>query len=379
MGCVCWVPAALSVWPRANRRIRSLLMAICFLPALNIAGLLAAGDTPSISWQMISGASVSIGRDREEVRQAYTFLNEVRKANKDMSIYSFSNGILPAIFENVGMYEQMIRPDLPVFHVKHPVDWVRGFFVRVNELLDSDYILIRKYGNKDGGGLPAAIQSDSLYAETKSFELWLSTLHERYGVEIVSEGRVLRLLRIVDRAALYSAIEQFVSTRAWRQEFTAVNQPVWWSTAAVVAYAKNVMAEEIEYDGVYKLHALAINHVDDGIKIEVWWEELRHEGANHQRYFFLHLVNSSGEILHNQQIALYPYEPPLKDRRLRYGTETFYDSLFTGKVASLGFGIYQSDGGLLLPDNGKTDWDGKRILIPINAISSAPPGTPATR
>ena len=82
MGCICVVSAALYVWPRISRPVGLMLTAVCFLPALNMAALLAAGENPSSRWQYMTGVSVSVGADREEVSQAYAFLKEVRKTKK---------------------------------------------------------------------------------------------------------------------------------------------------------------------------------------------------------------------------------------------------------------------------------------------------------
>lgn len=376
MGVVCMLPAALYVWSQANRLIRIILMAICFLPALNIAGLLMVGDTPPISWQKMAGVNISIGRDRQEVRQAYAFLAELRKANKNAQIYSF-NGVLSQIFENVGTYEKMVRPEQPSFKSAIPIDWSRGFAVRVNELMDSDYILIRKR-NQDVASRLAVKKFDSFDSESMAFEIWLSTLNEQSGIEIASDGRALRLLRIVDRTALTRAIDLFVAAHVWRPEFLAANQPIWWSDDTISAYTRNLAAEQIGFEGIYKLHALAISRINGGIKIEIWWEELRHEEANNQRYLFLHLIDSFGNILYNQQIALYPYQPPFENRSWRYGEVTFNLQLPNEKVASLAFGVYQPPGGFLLGDKGRTDWEGRRILIPITALSSTQPGAPVS-
>lgn len=370
MGVVCMIPSALFIWPQVNRIIRKILMAICFLSALNIGGLLAAGDSPSITWQKIAGVSISVGTDMEVVRQAYTFLHELRKVKKNAKVYSFSNGVPSFIFENVGMYEEIIHRELSVFHLVIPLDWVRGFGVRVDEILSCDYILIRKVGGSDAGGLLAVKKLDSFGAERLAFEIWLSTLNAQSGVETVSDGQVLRLLRIVDRNALNHAIDTFVSARFWRPEFLAANRPVWWNTDTVKATYRKLAAEDIGFGGVYKLHALAIKNVEQGIKIDVWWEELRHEEANNQRHLFFHLVDKSGKIIYNQQIALFPYNPLDAEKRWRHAATTFNGVLSDGNLMSLAFGIYQPSGQFLLSDKKMlTDWEGRRVLVPLSASS----------
>ncbi len=375
MAAICVIPAALYIWPKTNRLSRRLLMVVCFLPAINIGLLLAAGDNPSLTWQKVSGVSVTVGPDREEVSQAYAFIGALRSKNKSAQLYSFANGVPPAVFENVGLYEETLNSELPVFHVSIPIDWLRGFAVRIDELLQCDYILIRKYGNLDKNGFLDKKESDSFETERLFFEVWLSTLNEQSGVKVVSDGRVLRLLHITNNYLFNKAITGFVAERSWRPEFVVANPPEFWNADTVSAYSKNVLAHEIKFGDLFKLHAMAINPLDKQIKIEVWWEELRHEEENNHRFIFLHLLDSAGKIIGNQQVAVYPYMPLSENLRWSYGTVTFDLPYPADKPVSLGFGIFQPPGKFLLPDKGARDWDGKRIIIPINIPTVTQPNT----
>lgn len=134
--------------------------------------------------------------------------------------------------------------------------------------------------------------------------------------------------------------------------------------------AGNMAVEDIGFGGVYKLHALAINRIEQGIKIDAWRGELGHEEANNQRYLFFHLVDKSGKIIFNQQIALFPYKPPDVEKRRQHGAVTFNGALSDGNLTSLAFGIYQPSGQFLLADKiMPSDWEGRRILVPLSAIS----------
>jgi len=371
MGCICVGSAALHVWPRIGRTAGLILTVVCFLPAVNMAALLAAGDSPSSRWQYLTGVSVSVGGDREEVSQAYAFLNEVRKTKRDLQIYFFPNSLaVQSSFALVGVYEKLMRPDLVSFSPVHPLDWVRGFAVRINELLNCDYVVVNKYNDAYIKKYLSSAHIDTYEAESMAFEGWVFTRNERSGLEIVSDGRKLRLLRIADRAALNQAIDQFISIHEWRPEFKAANRPMWWNNDTVRAAAGKLAVEDIGFGGVYKLHAMAINRVEQGIKIDVWWEELRHEEANNQRYLFFHLIDKSGKIIYNQQIELFPYKPSDKEKRRRYGTTTFNGVLSDGNLTSLAFGIYQPNGPFLMADKiMPSDWEGRRVLIPLSAIS----------
>lgn len=227
MGCICVVSAVLHVWPRIGRTAGLILTVVCFLPAVNMAMLLAAGDSPPSRWQYLTGVSVSVGGDREEVSQAYAFLKEVRRTKKDLQLYFFPNSVaVQSSFALVGVYEKLMRPDLASFSPVHPTDWVRGFAVRINELLHCDYIVVYKHSDAYIKKQLSSTHIDTFEAESRAFESWVLTQNARSGLEIVSDGEKLRLLRIADRTALNRGIEQFISLHEWRPEFKAANRPM---------------------------------------------------------------------------------------------------------------------------------------------------------
>ena len=366
MGAICMIPISLYIFQYSHRWIRLAELVLCFLPALNIGALLAL-ESPSIQWQRLTGVSVSVGKDREEVNQAYAFLDELRRRNMGANLYSFYLGALSDIFVTVGIYEGMVKLDLPVFKTVLSADWLRGFIIRTDQLLDVDFILIRK----DLGLLSENIfdrQIDTYISECIVFQAWLCGLNGNAGLKTVSDGRVLRVIEIIDRKAFAYAVESFVAAHSWRPEFIAANSQRQWSNEADVSgYAGNLAAKEIDYEGIYTLHALVLRHADTGLKVELWWEEMRHENANRQRYMFFHLVDRSGKILHDLYLPLDNYVPPFDNRRWRYGSITFEQPL-PNEATSLAFGIFRPNHDFLLPDKGVRDWGGIRVLVPVSNI-----------
>ena len=377
MGAICAVPAAMFAWPRSSRWLRWPLLALCFASALNIALLLVAGDSPSLEWQKLSGVSVSVGHHRDEVAQANALLAEIRTGKADARVYFTPMSSQPQTFIFVGAYEKIVKPALPAFIPVSPMDWSRGFVVRIYELLDSDYIVTRKLEGHEPEGRFAAKEFNSFRAEFNAFDGWLSTLDRRSGVEIFSESETLRVLRVIDRDALLLALHKFVSEHTWRPEFHAANRappPAWSGPSLLTAGTRTLAAQDVDFENVYMIHGLAVHEIDQGITIDMWWEELRHEEANDKRYFFLHLVDATGAILYSQHIALFPYNPPAPDRRWRYGSSTFVDVLPNAEITALAFGIYQPgrpDGGLMLSNGTRTDWGGKRNLVAITPAQAA--------
>jgi hypothetical protein len=354
------------VWSHAHRWGRLCALALCFLPALNIGTLLAL-ESPSIRWQQIAGVNISVGKDKEVVDQAYAFLNDLRKRHTNANLYAFHSGTLEHTFLTVGLFEGIVRPDLPTFKITFTVDWTHGFGVKVQELVDADYILIRKDIAQNTRNSPyRQINLTEYDLECSAFQTWLFGLDRNAGVKTVSDGRVLRLLEIVDRREFELAVTSFVAGKSWRHEFVEANPQRWWNKEDVSGHAAQVSAEEIDFMGIYALHALSLHRSDDGIKVEIWWEELRHEDANGQRLMFFHLVDQSGKILSDMYLPLDKYSPPFDNRKWRYGSVTF-EQMLPDEATSLAFGIFgrirKND--FLMPDKGDRDWGGLRVLIPI--------------
>ena len=330
-------------------------------------------ESPSLQWQRFSGVNIAVALDREEVHQAYTFLDELRNRKKNAILYSFFSGVLPDIFITVGLYEGMARPDLPAFKAISTVNWENGFVVKTDQLLSADYILVRKDLGRKAEKLTDKL-IDTSDSESIFFQEWICGLNESAGVKIVTDGSVLRLLEIVNIKEFERATESFVSAHSWRPEFIAANSlRRWWNEADVSGYTTNLAVKEIDFMEIYTLHALLVRRVDTGIKVEYWWEEMRHEEANKQRYMFFHLIDQSGKILDDIAVSLSVYAPPFDNRRWRYGAITFQQPL-PNEVSSLAFGIYRPNHEFLMPDKGVRDWEGQRVVVPISNSTVAERG-----
>jgi len=266
-------------------------------------------ESPSIQWQRLSGVNISVALDREEVHQAYTFLEELRNRKKNAILYSFFSGVLPDIFITVGLYEGMARPDIPAFKAISTVNWENGFVVKSDQLLSADYILIRKDLGRKAEKLTDK-RIDTSDSESILFQEWICGLNENAGVKTVTDGSVLRLIEIVNTKEFERATESFVWAHSWRPEFITANSlRRWWNEVDVSGYTTNLAVKEIDFMEIYMLHGLLARRVDTGIKVEYWWEEMHHEEANNQRIMFFHLVDQAGKIFHDRSMPLDTYVP----------------------------------------------------------------------
>ena len=118
--------------------------------------------------------------------------------------------------------------------------------------------------------------------EIQVFQAWLSGLTEKNGVRLISESRV-RLLKIIDYARFERDLDLFVADRTWRAAFNKANPRRFWSAAETLSYIRTPMEKEIQFGDLYTLHALSIRHAAEGLQVEIWWEEMKHEEDNKQR------------------------------------------------------------------------------------------------
>jgi len=370
MGCICLVSPALHVWPRMRTVAGGALMLVCILPAANMALLLAAGDSPSRRWQAITGVNVSVGGGRGEIAQAYAFLEKVRKEGKDRKIYFFSSKMITdTSFALIGDYEKILRPELASFSNAHPLSWSRGFAVRIHELLSCDHILVYKHSPENIKRFLVPAAFSTFESERLAFEGWFSLQSRASGLETVSDGPRLRLMRIADFAALNRAIDQFIAAHRWRPEFYEANPPLWWDPDTIKNAAPGKKFGTLRLGALYELHTLSVNRTAKDLHVDIWWNEILHDEANAGRYLFFHLIDKSGNIKYNKQLALFPYAPPYPERKWRYGTVTFRGVLPDDDLVSIGLGEHRSGNVSLSVESAlPTEWEGRRALIPLHSI-----------
>ncbi len=371
MGLICLVPLAVHVWLRFNKWVHLAMALVCLLPAGNMA-LLLVQKNPSAYWQRATGVSVSVGMHDAVVKQAYDFLEIVRQRKRNIRVYSFMTGFPELVFGDVGKYEGVVNPNSSTFDLRGPHDWIKGFMVRVDDLLSSDYICFEPLKDEEIKSVMGLDRIQSFEDESRVFHAWLSMLTVKDGIEIVSDGPV-RLLEIVNLGLFEELTEQFISSRTWRSGFKEVNPHRWWSDSEVSSYILNnkLAAKEIEFGDLYRLHVMTLSHLGGEIKIEFWWEALRDDGKSWDRKMFFHFIDSEAKIRSQQSVSLDGYKPPSSVRRWRYGVIKF-DPSIDAEISALAFGVWHPDRkvGLLVANKGVRDWNDRRVIIPLDVERS---------
>ncbi len=366
MGLICLIPLAVQVWLRSNKWIHLSVLMISFVATGNMA-LLLGQKNPSSHWQRITGVSVSISAHDAVVKQAYEFLETVRREKRNIRVYSFMSGFQELAFGDVGKYEGVVNPKASTFDLRGPHDWLRGFMVRTDDLLSSDYICFEPLADNE---IQAAMELERIQSfadENRVFHAWLSRLTEKDGIKIVSEGP-LRVLKITDLGLFEQLTEQFISLRTWRPEFVEANPHRWWSTSEVNSYISNkkLVAQDIDFGDLYRLHNMILTPSNKKIKIEFWWKALKDDEKSWERRMFFHFINSDAKILTQQEISLDGYKPLSSERCWRYGVIMF-DPSIDAEISAMAFGVWHPDRkvGLLKADRGVRDWGKRRVIVPL--------------
>lgn len=367
IGFIFLIPMAIEVWGQAKMGQRALILVIYILPAVNIACLLLLRNPPAL-WQTITGVNVSVGTSRLEEGQARDLLARIRQNGRNANLFVFNSGIPAVAFTSVGNHEAAFQRRYPTLITKGQTNWITGPVTRLADVLAAEYILFRPV--RDNAVLQSYHQTriiNTFELENQVFVTWLSGLTEKHGVRLVSETRV-RLLEIIDHARFEKAIDQFVTDRSWSAAFNAANPRRYWSAAETLSSIRSPIEKDIRFGGLYILHALTMKLTEAGVKVEVWWEEMKHDESNSRRFMFFHLIDGQGKMFRNQQVGL-RYHNIHPDRRWRYDSIMFAAPI-DPEVKFLEVGISHPDrqAGILAIDKSSIHWGGqRRLVVPLSA------------
>jgi len=123
----------------------------------------------------------------------------------------------------------------------------------------------------------------------------------------------------------------------------------------------------VDFDGMFKVNAIALQHTKDSVTIRLWWQSTReHEGDWN---FFCHIIDEHGKMLDNYATPLRGQAPPSEDRPIHF-TVTTFDSPSIINAYGVALGIYKAgaDGLILKADRGTRDWGGQRLLLPFDPV-----------
>jgi hypothetical protein len=203
-----------------SRTQQGVIALICFVPAINIAGLLSQTNPPA-TWQKITGVNMEVTVKDEGVELARDLLSALINAPKPTKVYCTHSSKTHISFDSYGIFQNLLFPTAPYFVPSSPTDWARPSTYRMNEILESDYLLYKKeqYIDKTGRDNKGLY----LYEDGRIIELFLNNLTPEQGLETTFEHGDCRLSKITNRIALTAAFDSLIRSNQWSPVFVAEN------------------------------------------------------------------------------------------------------------------------------------------------------------
>ncbi len=360
-------------WPRLWRA--TFLLFPTFL--LTMTTILLAADEPAFKYQELAGISITGNAYKSERAQMSALLSEIRAENSSRKKIYLSNVSSP--FRNMiatAQYESTINKDAPSVILSGPIDWQRPHGFQIDEILGSDFFIFEPITDaSERDRILARRQVLDFSAETLLLSAWATTLNESNGVKIQSETQ-LRILKIIDRAALEKAFLDLVQRHDWPASFLQNNQRRWWSLNELQAHLGQSGAALL--NAAYRPStpngpSLTVRGATSGFKGTMFDVDIWVEGNAPQTWvLFAHIINQNGEILRNAQANIANAEAQSSDSPIRRYTLTYPD--IPPQATSLAVGFFlpkDNDIEFLLTTFDHVDWDGRRLILPLNKGESA--------
>ncbi|MHC0065207.1 hypothetical protein ACWATR_20300 [Nostoc sp. UIC 10890] len=352
----------------SHKYFKSMIFSLVF-PMLLLLFLLISN--PPIELQRILGVNLTSGSLANEIKQAKSLIENANQKKVDLNVYSVGTGYVTGLFGGVGLYEKMLYPHLNSFNLHYPLNWITESTFKFSEILSSDYLLIDKpIRNKlKSINILENVEVPNFAIETNLFHAWLSTInYDDAGLALESETS-LRLLKIIDKVKLETALNKLRGKYKWRKVFLDAN-PVKWidaETAKALITKSYPVFRDIRFGKQFTLLGAFTNHTEDGLTIELVWQSLKDQPLKYLN--FVHILDASKNI-----ISQADYEQDDAKRMVNKGT-LWHDTVkikanqLNGAKA-IGLGIYLPQSTLLVTDRGLSDWNKHRLLLNLDMNQS---------
>ena len=341
-------------------------------PALMITALLLIRD-PSDQWQNAMGINLHANDFRAENEQAMNLLKQLHAEGKSSTSIYFTDTTPPlrnlvAVFD----HSNVIGQPLPKVTSLIPLDWQRATTIRVDEFLDADFVAAEFVADEaERKAILAAKQLPDFAALARLFNAWISGLTADDGISVISDTHA-RIARIVDRSLFEVALARLEADHNMPQAYRDANPQRWWS-ADELAARQSAPITKIAFHRITNpaeallLHALQVTSTNGGVQAAFWFEPAGSDALGNGWYVFGHLIDAKSNIVGNAQSHLVTQLglPPETIRRysLDYANRP-------AEAVALAFGLFKpgaQDTDFLISDEGKRDWEGRRVIVPLPA------------
>lgn len=364
MAIVLVFPPLLDVLGRTGNFLKKILGGLALLPPLLLLALLLPGK-PFPEAGPLLGVHVDSGGLADVAAQAGALVEEARKRGKDFVVYLPSEDYGNAVFAGVGGYRRLIEPEKSSFFSRTAIRWERPPVIILAEMAAADFILFEPlFPPTEAARVLEAAGAPDFPSEKRLVRSWLTGLDpSSSGVAVRSETS-LRLLEITDRERFSRAVDGLRDRGGWRETFEEANPRRWLTREEMTRMLSGgtSVARGVRFGDRFSLEGLEMRRDGDGLILDLYWKSLDVDKLD--GIVFLHMVDAGGAILAQGDYGQDPGKRAVQKDACWRDRVRIPGKDLKG-AAALALGIYRPPDLFLLPDGGRTDWGGKRLLVPL--------------
>jgi hypothetical protein len=222
MMVVWFLPDLFQYLARAQWKACASVATYCLCPAVLLVALLWSPH-PSIGLQKAIGVNLSVGQYGQESALGQMLLDEAAKLGRVLKIYSVG-GTRAGVVEMGDWIQSVDHGDAPhKFDVMRPVDWIHSPGIKIDDVLQCDFLLLEDVGITAAGASPRTISN--LWIEIEQFKqfAYSGCKADANGAVLFSDDRV-KVLRILDRQKFADAFRAWAQSIQWENDFHERNK-----------------------------------------------------------------------------------------------------------------------------------------------------------
>jgi hypothetical protein len=220
---IIWLlPDVLERLREASTTVKSAVACYCLVPAF-LLPLLLWSPRPPVSLQSAMGINLSTGQYAFEVQVGQQLLSEAEQLARSVNVYSLGN-IRAGVVEMIDWVQSVeSRKASRKFNMGRPLNWVDMPGLRLQEITQSDFLIMEDVRSQDGSSITVASISD-WHEEVERFKQFIYFHHnvERNGLELLFDGSV-KVLKVVNKERFANALHLWAKSICWENDFPERN------------------------------------------------------------------------------------------------------------------------------------------------------------
>ncbi len=206
----------------AGTTVRSAMACYSLTPAFLLVALIFSAQPP-MSLQTAMGINLTTGQYAFEVDVGRHLLSEADRLGRPVNVYSIGN-------MRVGVVEMMDRVQsiekgefTGKFKVRRPLNWVDMPGLRLQEIVESDFLIMEDVRSPGASGAVAPVSD--WREEVEQFKQHVYSHHgvDKNGLELLHDGSV-KAFRVVRKELLAEALHLWAASIRWENDFAERNR-----------------------------------------------------------------------------------------------------------------------------------------------------------